>query len=91
MSLPARIAARWRWLCAGETLPQEPPAAPRGPGLRAFFLAADRLPPAPGAAEPDRRPPFLAWLLTPETLPRAEAAPPGAPRAGDRRPPRAES
>lgn len=96
MSLLARIVARCRWLCAGETLPPAPPdgppATPPGPGLRAFFLEPGELPTASGTPEArDRRPPFLTWLLTPETLPRDETKPHGAPPAAGRRHPRAES
>ncbi len=96
MPLLARIAARCRWLCAGEILPpappEAPPATPPGPGLRACFLEAGDLPPPPPEPDPrDRRPSFLAWLLTPETLPRDETKPQGASPAASRRHPRAES
>lgn len=96
MPLLARIAARCRWLCAGETLPQAPPeppptTAPPGPGLRAYFLEAGDLPPPPAEPDPrDRRTSFLAWLLTPEALPRDES-PRGAPPVAGRRHPGAES
>lgn len=96
MPLLARIAARCRWLCAGETLPPAPPEAPPattpGPGLRAFFLEAGDLPAPPREPDPrDHRPSFLGWLLTPETLPRDETPPRGAPPATGPRHPRAES
>lgn len=45
------LAARCRWLMAGETLglapPGSPPPTPTGPGLREFFLQPGRLPDSP--------------------------------------------